>query len=283
MVDGAAMGVECAAMTAEADQIGPAMVSLPGIPAYLRSVYDLGRRSLRPALPALAFLFLYRLGMGAYGALTNYSYAQGGGADGVRAAVNNAIPILFLVFIYIPFLPLQESFLRGRPIHFLGAIRRVLQVSVNLVFSGAVQVFIILGPITPIAVVGARLLSDPFGPLIWTGMAWMAVAAFFMIFATPAVVLDGEGPLHSLLTSFKLVSRNLGSVLGRFLVLAILAFLGFAVATPSSTFGAATTAPIKLAVVAWTSAVETLLFPFWVAAVTVLYRSLRPWTDEGRA
>lgn len=269
-------------MTAEADQIDPARVSLPGVPAYLRSVFDLGRRSLRPALPALAFLFLYRLGMGAYGALTNYSHAMGKDALGWKAVLQ-ATPILFLVFIYIPFLPLQESLLRGRPISFLGAIRRVLRVSVNLTLSGIAQAFILLGPITPIAVVGARLLSDPLGPLLWTGLAWLAVAAFFMIFAVPAVVLDGEGPLHSLWTSFRLVWRNLGSALGRFLVLALLAYVGFEVASPLSTLGGGATAPIKLAVVTWTTAVETLLYPFWAAAVVVLYRSLRPWTDEGSA
>jgi len=254
------------------------MVSLPGVPAYLRSVYELGRRSLRPALPALAFLFLYRLGLGAYGALTNYSFAMGSGALGLKAVIN-ATPILFLAFIYTPFLPLQESILRGRPISFLGAIRHVLQMSVNLTLSGIAQVSILLGPISPIAIVGARLLSDPFGPLLWTCMAWLAVAAFFMIFATPAVVLDGEGPLRSLRTSFQLVSRNLGSALGRLLVLAAIALVGFGVASPLSTMGGNTTALIKLIVVTWTSAAETLLYPFWVAAVMVLYRSLRPWTD----
>jgi len=271
-------GLVCATMTSEA---GPARVSLPGIPAYLRSIYELGRRSLRPALPALGFLFLYRWGMSAYGALTNYSEALKGHYLGGKV-VAEATPILLFALIYIPFLPLQESILRGRPIHFLEAIRRVLGVSLNLILSGIAQVLILLGPITPIAYVGARLLPDPFGPLLWAGMAWMAVAAFLMVFATPAVVLDGEGPLHSLRTSFHLVSRNLGSALGRLLVLAFLALAGFMVASPLSTLGGNATAPMKLAVVTWTSAAETLLYPFWVAAVMVLYRSLRPWTDDGR-
>jgi len=269
-------------MTAEADPIGPAMVLLPGVPAYLRSVYELGRRSLRPALPALLFLFLFRLGFGAYGALTNYSFAMGKVAP-VAKVVLSAIPILLLAFIYIPFLPLQESLLRGHPITFLGAIRRVIRASVSLTLSGIAQTFIILGPISPMVAVGARLLSDPFGPLLWAGLAWLAVAAFFMIFATPAVVLDGEGPLRSLRTSFLLVWRNLGSTLGRLLVLASLAFAGFAVTSPLSTMVPSTAAPIKIFVVAWTSAAEALLYPFWVAAVMVLYRSLRPWTEEEHA
>jgi hypothetical protein len=282
MVNGAAMGVDCAPMTSEADQTGPARVSLPGVLAYLSSVYELGRRSLRPALPALALLFFYRLGTGAYGALTNYSVALKGHFLGGKV-VASATPILLLALIYIPFLPLQESILRGRPIDFLGAIRRVLRVPLNLILSGIAQVLLLLGPILPIAYLGARLLPDPFGPLLWAGMAWLAVAAFFMVFATPAVVLDGEGPLHSLRTSFHLVSRNLGSALGRFLLLALLAFVGLEVATPFSTLGGNATAPIKLAVLTWTTAVETLLYPFWVAAIMVLYRSLRPWADDGRA
>jgi len=266
-------------MTVEAHPIGPEMVLLPGVASYLRSVFELGRRSLRPALPALVFLFLYRLGMGAYGALTNYSHALGEGAPGVKAALN-ATPIVLLALVYIPFLPLQESILRGHPIHFPGAIRSVLRVSVNLVLSGIAQVCILLGPITPITIVGARLLSDPLGPVMWAGFAWLAVAAFFMIFTIPAVVLDGEGPLQSLRTSCRLVSRNFGSALGRLLVLAGLVFASFMVAWPVSTLGP-TTVPIKLAVVTWTSATETLLYPFLVAAVTVLYRSVRPRSDEG--
>src|SRR4029077_13237964 len=130
---------------------------------------------------------------------------------------------------------------------------------------------VLLGPITPIAYLGARPLPDPFWPLLWAGVAWLGAAASFMIFLIPAVVLDGEGPLHSLRTSFFLVSRNLGSVLGRFLVLAILAFVGFEVSSHVSGLAGSTAVPIKLAVVTWTSAAETLLYPFWIAAVTVLY------------
>jgi hypothetical protein len=280
-------------MTAEADQIGPAWVPLPGVRAYLSSVYELGRRSLRPALPALAFLFLYRLGMGAYGALRDFSPPQGRVAL-VAMAANIASPLLFLVLLYAPFLALQESLLRGRPLHILGAIHRVLDKLVKLILSGIVQALVLLGPVS---ILWSRLLPDPvwpflwtyLAPLLWTYVGWMLVAFFFMIFATPAVVLDGEGPLHSLRTSYQLAWRNLGSVLGRLLALAFLATVAYTVATiPSSILGAAgrtpgVAAPIKLAAVIWTSAADTLLFPFLVAALIVLYRSLRPRTDEGHA
>ena len=281
-------------MTAEADQLGPAMVSLPGVPAYLRSVYELGRRSLRPALPALALLFLYGLGVGAYVALRDYSLPQGRAAL-VANAADIASPLLFLVLIYAPFLALQESLLRGRPLHFLGAIRRVLQVSVIFMLSAIAQVLVLLLPVALISVLMALLPRSPhwtllwiyLAPIFWTYFAWILVAAFFMIFAMPAVVLDGEGPLYSLQTSFHLVSRNFGSALGRLLVLAFLATVAYKVATiPSSILGAAGRTPgvaaaaIKLAAVIWTSAADTLFFPFLVAGIMVLYRSLRPWTDE---
>jgi hypothetical protein len=282
-------------MTGEPEQIGPAMGLLPGVPAYLRSVYELGRRSFRPALPALAFLFLCRVALDAYGVLTHYSYAMGKGAPGVMAVID-AAPLLFLFLIYIPFLPLQESLLRGHPIHLLVAIRRVLPVSVNSMLSGVAQVLILLGPLAPLffpRLVPSAWWTDAWtflAPLFWGFFAWMLVASFFMIFAMPAVVLDGEGPLHSLRTSCRLVWRNLGSALGRLLTLALLAAVAYMVATiPSSILGAAgrtsgvAAAPIKLAAVIWTSAADTLFFPFGVAAVLVLYRSLRPWTDEGHA
>jgi hypothetical protein len=111
----------------------------------------------------------------------------------------------------------------------------------------------------------------------------MLVTSFFMIFAMPAVVLDGEGPLHSLRTSCRLVWRNLGSALGRLLTLAFLATVAYKVATiPSSILGAAgRTSAVAAALIA--SRRRDLdergrypLLPFWVAAVVVLYRSLRP-------
>jgi len=282
------MDVECAAMTAEADQIAPEMRSLPGVPAYLRSVFDLGRRSLRPALPVLALLFLCRLGWGAYGALRDSSHPRGGNAL-VANAVDIASPLLFFVLIYAPFLALQEGLLRGHPLHFPGAIRRVLDTWVNLILSGIAQALVLVAPSALIWILGPRLLPGAVWEFLWNWLAlalWAYVASllvtfFFMIFATPAVVLDGEGPLHSLRTSYRLVSRNLWSAVGRLLAVAFLATVAYIVATiPSSILGAAGgTPPVKLAAVIWTSVAETLLIPFLVAAVVVLYRSLRPSSD----
>ena len=118
---------------------------------------------------------------------------------------------------------------------------------------------------------------------------WTVLATFFMMFATPAVVLDGEGPVQSLRTSVQLVSRNLGGVLGRLLAFAFLATVAYIVATiPAAILGAVertsevTSVPIKIAGVIWTSAADTLFFPFWIAALMVLYRSMRrPAAEAG--
>jgi len=281
-----------------------ARAGLPSFPAYLSSVIDLGRRSLKPALPALGFLYFYRLGMGAYMALSGYSFPQGKDALGAYgpqlAVIASFLPLL--VLIYTPFLPLQDSLLRGQAMSFLSAIRRTLEESVDFLLSGIVQALVLFVPFVLICVVaGALLPSGDSGAvnssrmifLAFTLLAvfgWTMLATFFMMFATPAVVLDGEGPVQSLRTSVQLVSRNLGGILGRLLAFVFLATVAYVFATfPASILGAVertaevTSVPIKIAGVVWTSAADTLFFPFWVAALMVLYRSMRPAAGETRA
>ena len=303
--DGNAMagGVECAVMNAEVAAIVPARAGLPSLPAFLSSVYELGRRSLRPALPALALLYFYRLGMGAYMALSDYSYPQGLdalGAIGPQVAIiASFLPLLLL--IYTPFLPLQDGLLRGHPMGFLDAIRRVLEESLDFMLSGVVQVLVLFVPFALIAALAGLMVPDGGGDsgsprvlfmlvILLTGLAWILLVSLFMMFATPAVVLDDEGPVQSLRTSFHFVSRNLGGILGRLLAFAFLGTVAYIVATmPASILSAVErisgvpSAPIKIAAVIWTSAVDTLFFPFWVAALMVLYRALRPSAAGTRA
>ncbi len=291
------------AMSAEASARGTSSAGLPGVPAYLTSVYELGRRSLRPALPALAFLYFYRLGMGAYVALTDDVFPQGKDALGAFgpqiAIIASLLPLI--VLIYTPFLPLQDGLLRGQAMSFLAAIRRVLEESVNFMFSGIAQALILTVPLVFIAGVGGALLPSGGGAassarmvvFAFTMLAilgWSLLASFLMMFATPAVVLDGEGPVQSLRTSVRLVWRNLGPILGRLLVFALLGTFAYVLVTiPASILSTVertaemTSVPIKIAGVVWTSAVDTLFFPFWVAALMVLYRSLQPAAADTRA
>jgi len=276
--------------------IGRTRTALPSFADYLRQVWELGRRSLRPALPALALLYFYRVGVGAYMALSDYSYPLGTDAmtDIVpqMAVIATFVPLLLLV--YTPFLPLQDSLLTGRSMTFAAAIRRVLETAWNFTLSGVAQATVFFVPFLAICFVAGLALpestgeTNPYRVLVFSlallaGFAWAAVAGLLMMFATPAVVLDDEGPIQSLRTSSRLVLANLGGVLGRLAAFAFLAIVFYIAATlPSGILAAAerasgvSSAPLKIAGVIWASLADTISFPFWVAALMVLYRSLMP-------
>src|SRR6267143_913125 len=233
-----ARGVECAPMNAEVAAIGPSRAALPGIADYLRAIWDLGRRSLKPALPALAFLYFYRLGMGAYIAMSDYGYPHG--ADAIGAIVPQIVVIAsfvpLLLLVYTPVLPLQDALLRGREMSFLAAIRRVLETAWNFMLSGIAQMLVFFVPVAVILVLAGIMIPSTGGEAASArllamsvaflgGFTWCLVAGILMIFATPAVVLDGEGPVQSIRTSFRLVTRNLGGVLGRLIAFAFLSFV----------------------------------------------------------
>src|SRR5881396_820302 len=65
-------GVQCA-MVLDGPAATAGRPSLPPIDTYLRAVIALGFASLRLAIPALGFLYFYRLGMGLYLALSTDS------------------------------------------------------------------------------------------------------------------------------------------------------------------------------------------------------------------
>jgi len=297
-----ARGVECAPMNAEVAAIGPSRAALPGIADYLRAIWDLGRRSLKPALPALAFLYFYRLGMGAYIAMSDYGYPHG--ADAIGAIVPQIVVIAsfvpLLLLVYTPFLPLQDALLRGREMSFLAAIRRVLETAWNFMLSGIAQMLVFFVPVAVILVLAGIMIPSTGGEAASArllamsvaflgGFTWCLVAGILMIFATPAVVLDGEGPVQSIRTSFRLVTRNLGGVLGRLIAFAFLSFVVYVFASMPATIlttiersSGLSSAPLKIASVVWSSAMDTVFFPFWVAALMVLYRALLPYSGEER-
>jgi hypothetical protein len=287
-------------MNGEGVATGRTRPALPRVGDYLRAVLDLGRRSLRPALPALAFLYFYRVGMGVYMALSNYTYPVG------PEAMASVLPMLIvmvgflpmLLLIYTPFLPLQDEILQGGSISFLPAMRRALESAWTLTLSGIVQVFVFFLPIVILGIFAGLLMpearaagwgaADPSRVLLFlfvlmAGLAWAIVVGVLLMFATPAVVLDGEGPVQSLKTSVRLVLSRRGGVVGRLLAFAFLATVLHIVATMPAQIlttveriSGVTSSPLKIAAVIWTSAIDTLFFPFWVAALMVLYRTLAP-------
>jgi hypothetical protein len=293
-------------MNTEVVAVGRVRTRLPSVPDYFGAIWDLGRKTFKPALPALAFVYFYHLGVGAYLMLSDNSYTQGMEALGVigpQLAVIAAFVPLLLV-IYTVFLPLQDSILRGRPVSFLSAVRRVFEAAWNLTLSGIVQALILFLPFAVLCVVVLLMLPTSGGNMLGStgsvagllylmlmaGFAWALVAVFFLVFATPALVLDDEGPIQSLGTSLRLVLSHFGGILGRFVAFSFLAFvIFFMVSMPTAilkNIGLASgiaSVPLKLASLIWSSAVDTLFVPFQVAAVIVMYRALVPPAAAARA
>lgn len=281
----------------------PRRPSLPPVSTYLSAVFALGRASIAPGFPALAFFYFYRLGMGLYLALSMdrvVSLDDMGASGALMAPKMLQIPAYIPVFvlIYMPFLLLQDGILRGTPSAIGRSMRAVLERVLPLIASGLAQVVIVLGP--PILLVaGAVLLarSVPTRPeeltraIVMVALVpcviYIFVMLFFLWFALPALVLDRRGPLRSIRLSIGLVATHFGGLLGRILVTFLLLILAAVVlAFPAEILQVAAAAAeaehpvLKIAVVVWTAAVAALLFPFMMASVVVLYRALVPAARE---
>jgi len=283
---------------------------------YLQSVWDLGRRSIRPALPALTFLYFYRVGVGAYLAVADrtFSVQDPTNIDVLPGlAVAASILPLFLL-VYTPMLPLQDSILAGRPISFLQSARRAMESAWSLTWSGLVQGIALFVPFLIVCIGialmipmgsgtasglgsllgagnelnSARLLAVAVAAIV--GLVGMLVVGLLLMFATPAVVLDGQGPIQSIGTSARLVLSRLGGVLSRVLGFGFLSFVVLIVLTlPTGILeqvaevAGGATLPAKIASIIWSSAVAVLFFPFGIASLTVLYRTLVPAAGHAHA
>jgi hypothetical protein len=281
------------------------------LPDYLRRVWDVGRKSIRPALPALTFLYFYRVGLEAYLAVSDRTSAlEGGTVDFLPGLAMAATFLPLVLLVYTPMLPLQDGILQDRPITFLAAVRRTLECAWNLTLSGIVQVLMLVVPFFVICIGAAIVLPLGTGSRLGTlgsaigltgeidsakllvvalaaivGFIAMIVVLLLLIFALQALVLDGEGPIRSIRTSIRLVLSHLGYVTGRILAFGLLSLLALIVLTlPTSILeqvadvSGASILPFKIATIVWSSLAAVLFFPFWSASVTVLYRSLVPAT-----
>ena len=254
---------------------------------------------MKPALPALAFLYFYRLGLGLYIALSDFTSSEG------RDALSMLLPTVtilasllpLLLLIYTPFLPLQDSIARGNPISFAAAMRRVLELTWNLVLSGIAQVVILFVPFLVLLVLPWLFAAATTDPSRLVGVMFLIILAtfwpigvcFLLMFATPALVLDEEGPLQSIATSVRLVRTNFWGLAGRILALVFLSIVVyFFAAVPAGILSTVErvsglpSIPLKIAGTVWSSAVGTLFFPFWVAALLLLYRALAPAPGDAR-
>jgi hypothetical protein len=281
----------------------PSRPLLPPVSTYLRAVFALGRASIAPGFPALAFFYFYRLGMGLYLALSVdrvVSIDDMSASGALMAPTVLQIPAYIPVFvlIYMPFLLLQDGILRGAPSSLGRSMRAVLERVLPLIASGIAQILIVFGP-PLLLLAGAALLarSVPTRPEELTRaivlvslvpcVIYVFVMLFFLWFALPALVLDRRGPLRSIRLSLGLVATHFGGLLGRILVTFFLVILAAVVlAFPAEMLQVVAAAAeaehpvLKIAVVVWTAAVAALLFPFMMASVVVLYRALVPAAGE---
>jgi len=281
----------------------PARPGLPPIGVYLRAVIALGIGSIRRAAPAIALLYFYRLGMGLYMAFSSEEGSPFGLADPRAQAASYlmqaAAYLPLLVLIYTPFLPLQDSILRGQRRGFGESVQHVLARVWPFAVSAIAQVVIVAAPpallFGGMAVMVQAMPPRPEGLNQLLAIAtlipcalWVGVSVLFLLFATPAVVLDDRGPFRSLGESAGRVGRDLGGILGRLIVTGFLILLfAFAVSLPEAFLQTVANAAgydhpaYRIARAVWASAVSAILFPFTVAALMVLYRSLVPATGAG--
>ncbi|HEX7077948.1 MAG TPA: hypothetical protein VF363_05970 [Candidatus Eisenbacteria bacterium] len=293
----------------ESDAVaGPPRPALPPVGAFLREMLSLGVASIRPALPALVFLCFYRFGMGLF-----FEFAQGTSPLGypdervqlVHLMMSLCAYLPLLVLVYLPFLPLQDAIRRGERRTFLESTRLVLERFPAFLGSGITQLVILLGPLFVFLAAafaigeGVNAASDTIPRevalsiilvVLAPAICWILFASAFLVFATPAVILDERGPLASVRGSVRLVWRNFWGLQGRFLVWFLLLVLAIVVMSfptiilaIAGAVAGADPPPLKIARVLWTSAVTAASFPFCVSAMMALYRSLVPGSTPGPA
>jgi hypothetical protein len=273
---------------------------LPPLGDYLRETIRLGVASIRPAMPALVLLACYRFGMGLYAIFTGPPTSPLGYPEeamkwaSLVIAAGAYLPLLVMVFT--PFLPLQDALLRAERRSFFDGVKHVLERTAPLLLSGLAQMAIVMIPSIGLIAVAAGFASAlPPGAaamrplLVVTALLpvglWVCLALFFLLFATPALVLDDAGPLDAIRRSVRLVSRHFGGLFGRLVLAGFAMFITVIfLSLPSSMIAAVSAVSgrqyvgAQIASLFWTSMVSAAVFPFSVSSLLVLYRTLTPPT-----
>jgi hypothetical protein len=142
---------------------------------------------------------------------------------------------------------------------------------------------ILIAALAPLPAAARELMVAITLAVIAPLLLWILLAAFFLVFAIPGVVLSGLGATRSISGSVRLVAGHFWGILGRFLVFFFLLITVLAVLLiPSMILNALATAAasagmaLRIASTLWSSLLAAISFPFSVAAVIVLYRALVP-------
>jgi hypothetical protein len=272
--------------------------SLPPVGEYLRRLFDLGKESIPAAVPALVFLWFYHFGTELYLEIAGRATSPLGYPDTearlyhMMMKISAYLPLLVLV--YTPFLPLQDSLLRGQPPSFLASIRNVLERLVPFILSAILQTLIIVTPIAVVlgivvlAIAPVPVLPPEASALIAITVAipsvlWVFFSAMFLVFAVPAVILDGHGPVRAIAVSFRMVAGHFWGILGRFILFFLLLFVFVMIACIPAMLLAAGGSLLaqagslfRIGAILWTSLITALTFPFTVASLMLQYRALAP-------
>ena len=289
-------------MATDAPASHAALRSLPPVGDYLRRLFDLGKQSIPVAIPALLFLWFYHFGTQLYLEFAGNDTSPLGYPNTEARLYHTSVQLCaylpLLVLVYTPFLPLQDALMRGQPPSYLASIRHVLERLVPFVMSAILQFLIVMLPIGVVlgivilAVAPLPVLPPEAAALIAVvvtvpAVIWILMAAMFLAFAVPAVVLDGHGPVRAIGISVRMVAGHFWGVFGRFFVFLCLLFVILVVASIPSMIASAAGAVLgragsvfRIVSVLWISLVTALTFPFWVAALMVQYRALTPAGGE---
>jgi len=289
-------------MATDAPASHAALRSLPPVGEYLRRLIDLGKQSIPVAIPALVFLWFYHFGTELYLEIAGRGTSPLGYPDTEARIYQMMMKVCaylpLLVLVYTPFLPLQDSLMRGQPPSFLASIRHVLERLVSFILSTILQLLIVLLPIgvvlgiVMLAIAPLPELPAEAAALIGVVVAvpavmWIFLAAMFLVFAVPAVVLDGHGPVSAIGVSVRMVAKHFWGVFGRFfvffcllIVVVVVASIPAMIASAAGAMLARAGSVFRIGSILWISLVTALTFPFWVAALMVQYRALAPAGGE---
>jgi hypothetical protein len=273
-------------------------VSLPPLGTYLSAVKALGIASFRPSLPALAFAYFYLLGTGLYLAFSAETDGSLASHPMIEALMRMIATFPLFLLVDAPVLPVQDTILRGARLSFWGSVQVVLSRAMPLIVATVAQVILLAGPpMLLLGGVGLMVRSIPSIPggaselASYVRAAWFlalipcavyfVIMALLLTFTQPAVILDSRGPLSSIRTSFSMVASRFGGVFGRLLVFNVVLMVALLVASLPIAFLQAMTLisgyvhpAIKVANAIWEAAITAASFPFSVASVLILYRSI---------
>jgi hypothetical protein len=165
---------------------------------------------------------------------------------------------------------------------------------IPFVLSALLQLLIAFGPVALVGgILVAALAPVPDLPkelillilivAIVPVVLWILAWWLLLLFATPSVMLSDLGAARSIASSVRLVGRNFWGILGRFVLFSlILIGIGMAASIPVAILGAVGAAAahaeplFRILSLLLTSLLTALTFPFGIAAIVVLYRSLVP-------